>query len=288
MSNDHLWTGWAGSYALGTLDNEERRTFEVHLETCAACRSELRAQRDIVTTLGRAVPHHEPPSGLRDRILDEARRVRPLRAGTATPPSPPDGRSANATGARAPAPSTASAAAGARWLAAAAVIAAIGLTALLVRERESRRELDRTVTALADSAARMDARIAELDLAVAERDSLIAAVLSPDVRTARLVAEGQPPSARIYWNRDRGRIVIAAADLSTAPAGRTYQLWGIAGGQAPVSLGTFNTGTDGRVVATFDVPATTMIDVAAVTDDPAGGSPQPTSQPFLVGGVSPL
>ncbi|MGH7503511.1 MAG: anti-sigma factor [Longimicrobiales bacterium] len=270
MSSDHPWTGWAASYALGALDDEERRTFEEHIETCAVCQTELRAQREVVAGLGSAVPFHNPPPALRDRILDDARRVRPI-SGRAAAHLPP-GSSSH----------------GMRWLAAAAAVAAVALTAMFVRERSARRDLEGTVATLTRQATQMDARIAELDAALAARDSLIAAVLSPDVRTARLAAQGQPPSARIYWNQERGRVVVAAFDLPAAPAGRAYQLWGITGGAAPVSLGVFNTGSDGRAVATFDVPATTAIDVAAITEEPAGGSPQPTSQPFLVGGVGAL
>jgi anti-sigma-K factor RskA len=278
MSDEHLWTGWAASYALGALDGDERRTFEVHLETCAACRAELRSQSDVVASLGRSLPQHEPPPALRSRILDEARRVRPLRAGNASkaPPAvvPP----------RQPAVTSP---VFARWIAAAAVLATLGLTLVFGRERERRTVLERTVAVLADSAARLDTALGEMASAVSERDSLLAAILSPDVRTARLVAEGQPPSARVYWDRQRGKIIIAVVDLPAAAQGRAYQLWGIAGGQAPVSLGVFNTGPDGRATIAFDVPPAASIDVAAITEEPAGGSPGPTSQPFLVGGISP-
>lgn len=278
MSDEHLWTGWAASYALGALDDEERRTFEVHLETCAACRAELRSQQEVTAALGRALPRHEPPPALRSRILDDARRIRPLRPGAAARTSPPavvprvETRQASPTLAR--------------WIAAAAVLAAIGLTVVFARERQRRLEAEQALAVLADSSARLDQVVGQLGIAVAERDSLLAAILAPDVRTARLVAEGQPPSARIYWDRDRGKVIIAAADLPAASAGRTYQLWGIASGQAPVSLGVFNTGPDGSAIASFDIPVATAIDVAAITEEPAGGSPQPTMQPFLIGGIS--
>jgi anti-sigma-K factor RskA len=277
MSDDHLWTGWAASYALGALDDDERRTFEVHLETCVACRAELRSQLDVVAALGRSLPSINPPEGLRSRVLDEARRVRPLRAATAT--RAPASQGATAQPARPSLGPT-------RWIAAAAVLAALGLTIVFARERSRRLTLERTVSVLADSAARLGNSVGDLNTAVAERDSLLASDLGPDVRTARLVAEGQPPSGRIYWDRDRDRGVIAASDLPSASPGRTYQLWGIAGGQAPVSLGIFNTGADGSAVVAFNVSAAITIDVAAITEEPAGGSPQPTTQPFLVGGIS--
>src|SRR5437867_389335 len=76
---------------------------------------------------------------------------------------------------------------------------------------------------------------------------------------------------------------VTAFDLPPAPAGRTYQLWAIEKGRAPVSVGTFNPAPNGRAVITLPMPAGVKPDLSAVTDEPAGGSPQPTQQPFLVG-----
>ena len=125
-----------------------------------------------------------------------------------------------------------------------------------------------------------------VNAALAERDSLIATVFSPDVVTAALTATGKPPSARLYWNPSRHRIVMAVFQLPPASAGRTYQLWAIAQGK-PVSLGVFNTAADGRLTAAMAVPPDLTFELAAVTEEPAGGSPAPTQQPFLIGKVTP-
>ncbi len=125
-----------------------------------------------------------------------------------------------------------------------------------------------------------------LDSARARLDStsqLVAAILDSAVGTADLAATGKPPSMRLFWNRARNVVVVAAFELPPAPAGRTYQLWAIKKGQAPVSVGTFNTPPGGRVVVTLRMPAGLKPDLSAVTEEPAGGSPQPTQQPFLVG-----
>lgn len=124
-----------------------------------------------------------------------------------------------------------------------------------------------------------------LEARVAEQGELLATLLAPDVGVANLAATGKPPSARLFWNRQRQRVVMAVFDLPPAPAGRTYQLWAIATGKPPVSLGTFNTGPDGRLTAAMAVPSGLAFDLTAVTEEPAGGSPQPTQSPFLVGSV---
>lgn len=158
------------------------------------------------------------------------------------------------------------------WLAAAAsLVLAIGLGHGYWRERRDRQALERVVAAAHDS--------------LAARDSLLSAVLAPNVGTANLAATGKPPTARLFWNPARRVVVIAVYDLPPAPAGRTYQLWGIATGKAPVSLGVFNPGPNGRLTKALAVPAELVFQVTAVTEEPAGGSPQPTQTPFLIGEV---
>lgn len=124
-----------------------------------------------------------------------------------------------------------------------------------------------------------------LEARVAEQSEVLATLLAPDVGVANLAATGKPPSARLYWNPQRLQVVFAVFDLPPAPAGRTYQLWVIATGKPPVSLGTFNTGPDGRLTTALKVPAGLAFDLTAVTEEPAGGSPQPTQSPFLLGPV---
>jgi hypothetical protein len=50
-----------------------------------------------------------------------------------------------------------------------------------------------------------------------------------------------------------------------------------------VSLGTFDTGADGTAVVALSIPAGAAFDVSALTEEPAGGSGQPTTTPFLAG-----
>ena len=159
------------------------------------------------------------------------------------------------------------------WLAAAAcIVIALGLGYGYLRERAASRQTSAALAAARDS--------------IAARDSLVATLLSPDIGTAALAATGQAPAARLYWSPSRRRVVMAVFRLSPAPAGRTYQLWAIAQGK-PVSLGVFNTAADGRVTAAMAVPPGLTFELSAVTEEPAGGSPQPTQQPFLVGKVTP-
>ena len=240
---DHAWLDAAAPYALGALTAEERAAFEAHLADCAVCRADVQALGEVSGLLAHAAAAATPPPALRERILREARAVRPLAAG---------GR-------------------GLPWLAvAAAVVLAIAAGVAYLKERGNRQVLERAVAVARDS--------------LAAQQQLVATLLAPDMNTAVLASKGRPPTARVFWNPSRHRVVMAVFDLPPAPAGRIYQLWAIQTGKAPVSLGIFNTAPDGRLTTSLDVPpALVAFDVTAVTEEPAGGSPQPTQQPFLVG-----
>ena len=236
---DHEWLEAAGPYALDVLDREERAAFEAHLAGCARCRAEVQGFREVAGLLAHSAPAAAPPAALRDRVLAEARRVRPIgRPGTWVP-----------------------------WLAAAAaLVVALGTGA---------------------GAWRAARRVAALEREIAARDSTLAVFLGPEVHVVSLSATGRRPTARVLWNHPRNQFAVAAFDLPSAPAGRTYQLWAIAKDKAPISMGTFNTDPRGRAWVVLPVDSAIarlgFIDLCGLTEEPAGGSSQPTEQPRLLG-----
>jgi anti-sigma-K factor RskA len=60
-------------YALDALDDDERRTFEEHLEECERCRDELASFGGVTGALALAVSGPEPSPELRDRVLAAVR-----------------------------------------------------------------------------------------------------------------------------------------------------------------------------------------------------------------------
>lgn len=279
MSEHENWQELAASYALDALDAPDRAAFESHLADCVACRADVQAYREAAGMLAHAAPVRTPPPHLRDTILARVRE-----SGARTPPG---GWSRDAAAGRA-AHEKARPGLMPRWrplALAASIILAVGALLLFALERSRAAGLEQQLAALESELGTSRAQIAALDSTIAKRDSLFAAVFGPDVTVARLVSQGQPPSAQLYWNRARNTIVIAAQDLPPAPAGRTYQLWGITPGTDPVSLGTFDSESSGRAVAIFRLPAGTQFRTGAVTEEPAGGSPQPTTNPFLIGAL---
>jgi anti-sigma factor RsiW len=74
MSNEHPWTEYAASYALGALDADERAAFETHLAECAACRSEVQSYQEVTGLVAQSAPPVSAPPHLKARVLAEARR----------------------------------------------------------------------------------------------------------------------------------------------------------------------------------------------------------------------
>ena len=247
----------AASYALDALDGTDRVEFEAHLATCADCRAEVAAYREVAAALAYAAPTSNvaPPPELRDRILRDARQVRPITSAGA-------------------APSVARRSNGAWIVAAASLAAAVGF-AFVYR------------TELAENA-RLRTELAVAQGTIAREDSTLAAFIGPEVHVVSLVtaAGGQPP-VRVFWNHTEHRFIVTANGLPPAPRGKTYQLWAIRKGQNPMSMGTFDADADGRTVIPIAVPQQItdggFIDDCALTIEPTGGSPQPTETPRMVG-----
>ena len=271
----HVWLEHAAPYALGALDDNERVSFEEHLATCDLCAAEVRELSDVASLIARAGPAVSPPPALRDRILADARGVRPISSAAPTDADQgaralePPGRRPAAVPARRPLSRVVP------WLAAAAAaVIAVYLGQQARTERTARAAAEQ---ALASARLTLDST----GSALARRDSLIQLLASPDVQAVTVSGSGPAPSAKYFLDRRGGRIAIAANSLPPAAPGRTYQLWGIETGKPPVSLGTFNTDSSGHALASVSVPAGLRIAVTAVTDEPSGGSRQPTTTPFL-------
>jgi anti-sigma-K factor RskA len=253
----------AASYALNALDPEERAQFEAHLADCAECRSEVEAYREVAGALAHAVPTRSIPrsDALRDRILRDARQVRPI----AIAPRP---AAVAPTFAKRRAPV-------APWLlAAAAVTVAVGLGLMYRGERQRAADLRSKLVAAQEMLAR--------------DDSTLAAFLGPEVHVVSLTAAAdQKPTVRVFWNHTRRQFIVTALNLPPAPSGKTYQLWALRKGKPPLSMGTFAADPNGRTATTLTVGDEIndggFIDDCAMTVEPAGGSPRPTETPRLIG-----
>ena len=288
------WTEMTAAYVLGSLDPEEQASFEERLASDAELERDVASYREVMGGLAGAAPSHEPPAALKERILVEARGSEassPRADLQLSEGSGEQGSTGQGTeGREAPGPGTPGGTSGRGttlpWLlAAAGLILSLGLGVAYQRMRTDNASLQVAYDQVEADNAGLRVAFEEVASDLEARETLLATFLGPDVRTAILAATGQPPSARLFWNTIDGAVVMAAFDLPPAAAGRTYQLWGIAGLEA-VSFGTFQTEPDGTAIFRNPVPEGIEYELGAVTEEPAGGSLQPTSDPFLIGDLS--
>lgn len=117
---------------------------------------------------------------------------------------------------------------------------------------------------------------------IAEQQRSLAVLAADDLVRFDLQGDAAPAHARAFWSHRHG-LVFTAERLQPVPSGRTYQLWAISEGQ-PISVGVFEPGAAGTAAVVVATPDTLMrVDAIAVTVEPAGGLPKPSTPPILVG-----
>jgi len=215
----------------------------------------------ILQGLGQAVPQVDPPLALRARVLESIAGKPAARPAAARP---------------------------AVWqlatAASLALAAGLGLYTSQLRGRIGVLEDELRDTRARANAA--DQRVADAQRTAAGAQSSLAVLTAPDV--ARIDLAGQPPvapqaSARAFWSRSRG-MVFTASNLPPLPAGSVYQLWVVTKEPAPLSAGLLTPDAQGGVNETFSTPPDIPQPVAlAVTIEPAGGSPSPRGEKYLIG-----
>jgi anti-sigma-K factor RskA len=271
------WAELAGAYALDALEGDDKAAFEAELTQDAELRKLVDEHREAAAMLAAAVPEREPPAALRGRTLARALQARPAGSGFDRAGAQPSTREApEPSRSVSRAPERGRTGSRAHWLLLAASVAGFVWVGVVNRSlREDTTSLTTEIEALRDSLAGAQAELGRLE-------SLAQALTGSNVRLASLTGDVER-SLWLVWNPDRDVLVVAATGLPPAAAGRTYQLWGLRGSEPPVSLGTFDTEADGSAVVALSPGVPSDFELSALTDEPAGGSPQPTTQPFLVG-----
>lgn len=252
-----------GAYVLDAVDDVTRVSVERHLATCEECSADVAELREVAARLGEAVAA-PPPVTLRERVLSEVGRTRQL---------PPTGRT--------PGSGYVDLARWRRWTAAAvaACLLAVG-AGVAAWSIQHQRVVAERATAEAERA-RADAERARADAErskaaeAARREAAIAAVLSADDAVVRdtEVAGGGRVSVVVSASLDRAVVVLSG--LAAVERDRAYQLWLITGRSAR-SAGVLPAGQSG---ATRLLDGLGDAELLGVTEEPAGGSPQPTSTP---------
>lgn len=242
----------AGAYAVNAVTDDERRSFEAHLDECADCRAEVAELRAAAATLAADV-ELAPPPALRASVLAAVSQTRQLSptstAGTADaapvaaplqPPQPVTDELAVRRSRRLR-----------PWLAAAVAAAVITIGGVAWQPWE---DAPAQLTATEQVLRADDAQRLELPMGSSE----ITLVRSPSV----------------------GRAVFLADAMPTPPSGKAYQLWFDMPGRGMVSAGLIP--TSGRSVIVPLEGDARVATGAGITLEPESGSQHPTSAPVAL------
>jgi hypothetical protein len=255
--------------ALDALDAAERDAVLAHAEGCEICKQELSQLRDTAAFLAFSSPlgadtATKSRSRIHSRLMARAEAAHESYPKTAIEHP----KLSNAT--------RPLAWRRAEWIAAAASVLLVVSTAMLAfyaRDRENLRD------ALKSEIARNDQSRPALDslrVAVMHRDSVIAGLTGKDVAMMTLTSTGtKAPFAHMFWDRATNMWTLVAHNMPELKAGRTYQLW-LVTAKAKISAGTFEPKNGEAMVRAMYSLAPNELMALAVTEEPAGGMPQPT------------
>lgn len=285
-----------GAFVLDALPEAERVEFVAHAADCGTCRRAVAELAPVVALLPRLLevaPEYEgwvaggngdaalptPSAGLRDRLLVAARAERdagvgPMpasRVGTGSRPAAvsieeagPLGTTDRAPGSAPVIPFRRTSRFGGGWpVAAALALVATGAVAWALTMQD-----------------RMRGQEAEL----AARRTEIAAERAASARAVALVATADGPSGAwgdLFYDPDDRRVMLHFDGLPVLPDDQAYQLWMLEGTN-PIPSETFAVDAAGEKMMAMEADLTGY-DAVALTVEPVGGSPAPTSSPILLG-----
>jgi anti-sigma-K factor RskA len=237
-------------YALGLLDVAAQAQFEAHLAQDAQLR---RALDDTLETLALVGLSRNvlPSADLKQRVMSRI--------------SPSDSTAA-------PVQHVIPRAAANRWSR-----TSIGLGLALAASLIALAKVSVELSASRQRASRQAAVVVERSGEVAARDAIISQLTDSSVQVVTLAATGTArPNIRAYMNRTRRVMMLSASALPSLPAGRTYQLWFIVDGK-PLPSRTFRPDSAGRALVTGVTMPGGTVAATAITQEPQGGSPAPTT-----------
>jgi anti-sigma-K factor RskA len=258
------------AYAIGSLDAAERAELEAHLtEGCSDCAKALEEARWLVSQLAYLAPNAEPSDMLKGRLLQTVRAE--AAAGGQT-------RQERVRSSGIP-----------WWLWA-------GVAALMlfsVYSAWNERQLRNAVANLQQQAEaqRAERQKLEQQLRVAKLQAQ-EAMIWMDPKSVKIMLrpkDPKMPQLEAMWHPEMG-LCIRGWNVPSPGDKRMLQLWLLpkkTGGKPMPSM-TFWPDVNGTFSAMVENPPDSMSDTQAlaITEEPIGGSAQPTSAPMWVGGVS--
>lgn len=252
------------AYALGALDPAERAALEAHLGTgCADCAKSVEEARWLVSQLAYMSPEATPSGMLKGRLMQTVRAE------------------AHAVKRSAPSRSVIP-----FWMWAG--VAALFLFSAYSAWNAQRLQQEIYCANQRAAAILQERRDLEAQLQLAKRAAMI--VTDPaSVKIALASQDPQSPAIEAKWHSQLG-IVLTGQKIPAPSGNRVLQLWLIpkTPGGRPIPSLSLRPDADGKFVLLVANPPELMAatKALAITEEPEGGSAQPTTTPRWVGGVS--
>jgi anti-sigma-K factor RskA len=261
------------TYALGVLEGAEREEIERHLARgCPTCTPGVEQARWLVAQLAYLAPEAQPPAALRGRIVAAAVGADAVATGAEV------ARGAGATPIAARPRRERSAIPGWAW-----AIAAALLLATVYSVRQTRR-MDRELASVQHDLREGQAQRAAIE-SEREHYQMAMDILSAQDTKAVVLApkKAAMPLVQAYWSPKMGLLVMSA-NMPQMASNMTLQLWMVPKKGEPMSVGIFRPDGEGHAMLVA-APGEPIAEIAAlaISEEPAGGSPQPTSAPVWVG-----
>jgi len=248
------------AYALGSLDAAVQAAMEEHLRSgCQECAQALEEARWLVTRLAYLAPDATPSDILKGRLMQTARaETVSIRPKSRTP----------------------------IWLwAAAAAVLVFALynarEAYVLREKIA--SLQKTTAATMQDREKLRSQLQEAKL-----QAMI--MTDPKSQTFALPAsEKDWPQMKAMWHDEYG-LCVMGHEIPMPKSNRTLELWLMpkTPGSKPMPLMTVRPNQDGSLYVVVAHPPEDMHNTKwlAITEEPAGGSSQPTGAPMWMGSIS--
>lgn len=241
----------SAGYALNALDDADKVLFESHLPTCAQCQEDLKAHEETARLLGEAVAE-TPPGGLKNNVLSAIADIEQDEAAPA-----PSASVSQAPAAASTAPPEE-----------ATPPAALDGNVIDLRSRTR----NRVLAAVAAAFVLIAALFGVQRLSAPDQTQYAAILESSDAEEAVLVGDGDAEFS-VVWSASTGEFAVCGIDVPEITDDQTYEFWFI-GDSDPVNVGLFDE-EGGDVEFVGELPGDPA--VWAITIEPAGGSPAPTS-----------
>ena len=264
------------AYALGALDAGERATVDAHLASgCATCAKALEEARWAASQLAYLAPEAQPSEMLKGRLLQTVR----AEAGGGTAGGIREGQTRAGESHERGTP---------WWLWA-------GVAALLIFSVYSAWNAERQHNVIIGLQKQMDAQ--NQQRAKLEQELLSAktqaheAMIWSDPKSVKInlpAKDPKMPMLEAMWHPEMG-LCVKGWNVPAVGKNHVLQLWLIPKkGGKPMPTMTFWPDATGTFTAMVENPPKDMAETQAlaITEEPMGGSEQPTSTPMWVGGVS--